>query len=215
MPHSPPLTLRRIMAVIAALALAFAFLPILLSAALAVTVVGILVLEGLRLPLITDGGGVRRWLPWVLWSLALATCPIATAVVGTLYEHTGPPAFSGPRPWDARVVDGLAFAHLSVRRLSCGSRADAGWLPLVGLGSNPSDWCVRHPSSARRCDGNDGYLLIAGANHSDVKDTRSNAVRSGCHVLGGVRGGQSGSSRMPRFRRDSRRTLSKSKFEII
>jgi hypothetical protein len=102
------------MAVIALLALAFAFLPVLLSAALAVTVVGILVLQGLRLPPITDGGGVRRWLPWVLWSLALATCPIATGVVGTVYEHTGPPAFSGARPWAARVVDGLAFAHLGV-----------------------------------------------------------------------------------------------------
>jgi hypothetical protein len=114
LPHSPPLTLNRIMALIAALALGFAFLPMLLSMAFAVTVVGILVLQGLRLPLITEGGGVRSWLPWVLWSLALATCPIATAVVGIVYEHTGPPAFSGPRPWAARVVDGLGFAHLGV-----------------------------------------------------------------------------------------------------
>jgi hypothetical protein len=45
----------------------------------------------------------------------------------------------------------------------------------------------------------------------DVNDTQSNAVRSRCRALGGVRGGQRGSSRMPRFRRDSRQTLSKSK----
>jgi hypothetical protein len=107
-------TLGHCMAVIALLAFAFASLPILLSSALAVTVVGILVLQGLRLPPITDGVGVRRWLPWVLWSLALATCPIATGVVGSLYEHPGPPAFSGPRPWAARLVEGLGFAHMGV-----------------------------------------------------------------------------------------------------
>jgi hypothetical protein len=46
------------MAVIAALALVFAFLPLPLSVTLAVTVFGILVLQGLRSPVITDGCGV-------------------------------------------------------------------------------------------------------------------------------------------------------------
>src|SRR4051812_38224269 len=87
-PPSPPLKLRHTMAVIAALALTFAFLPIGLSVMWAVAVVGILVLQGLRLPLVTDGGGVRRWLPWMIWSLALAVCPIAVAIVGNLYQYT-------------------------------------------------------------------------------------------------------------------------------
>lgn len=114
LPHSAPLSMSRTMVVIAALALGFAFIPHELSMPMAVTVACILVLEGLRLPLITEGGGVRKWLPWVLWSLALATCPIAIAVVGTVYEHTGSPALSGLRPWAAHLVDGLWFAHSCV-----------------------------------------------------------------------------------------------------
>lgn len=112
--HSPPLTMSRLMVAIGALSLAFAFLPTILSSALAVAVVGNLILQGMRPAVLSDRGGTWRWLPWVIWSLALATCPIATAVVGTLYEHTGPPATAGPRPWAARVVDGLMFAHLGV-----------------------------------------------------------------------------------------------------
>jgi hypothetical protein len=112
--QAPPLWLDRIMTVIAALASPSRSFRFFLAGMLAVTVVSILVVPGLRLPLITDGRGVRRWLPWTLWSLALVTCPIATAVVGTVYEHTGPPALGGPRPWAAEVVDVLFVAHLGV-----------------------------------------------------------------------------------------------------
>lgn len=52
-----PLTLGRLMGAIGGLALAFAFLPTSLSAALTVTVIGILSLDGMRLPLVTIG----RW----------------------------------------------------------------------------------------------------------------------------------------------------------
>jgi hypothetical protein len=136
------LTLNRIMVAIAALAFAFAFLPIELSGALAVAVFGILVLQGLRLPLITDADGVRRWLPWVLWSLSLAACPVAITVVGTVFEHTGPPAFNGPRPWAARVVDRLCYAHLWVSAvasiavvvLSRGGYRWLAWASILGIG---------------------------------------------------------------------------------
>ena len=47
-PRPAQFTLGRVMAAIAGLALAFAFLPTLLSVAFVVTVLGILVLEGLR-----------------------------------------------------------------------------------------------------------------------------------------------------------------------
>ena len=79
-PHSPPLTLSCIMGAIAVSALAFAFLALPLSVALTVAVFGILVLQGMR-ALVTGGGGARRWLPWLLWSLALLACPVAIAVV--------------------------------------------------------------------------------------------------------------------------------------
>jgi hypothetical protein len=116
-PHSPPLTLRRLVGAIAVSALAFAYLPPVLSVALTVTVFGILVLQGMRLPLVTSGGGVWRWLPWVLWSLALMACPVAITVVGT--THSVPHemyicAAAGPLPWIHRVVDGLCFVHFVV-----------------------------------------------------------------------------------------------------
>ena len=49
-PHSPPLTLSCLLGAIAVSALAFASLPPFLSVALTVTVFGILVLRGMRLP---------------------------------------------------------------------------------------------------------------------------------------------------------------------
>jgi hypothetical protein len=55
---------------------------------------------------------VRQWLPWVLWCLTLVACPIAIAVLGTLYErhvplHLGPLGFNEPLPWPTRVVESL------------------------------------------------------------------------------------------------------------
>ncbi len=111
---STRLRLSHILSAIAILAFAFAFLFECLSLALAVSVVGILTLEGLRVPRITDGVGMRRWLPWVFWSLILAPCPVAIYFIGIVYEHKGPPLFNGPRPWAAQVVDILCIVHLGV-----------------------------------------------------------------------------------------------------
>jgi hypothetical protein len=99
------------MGAIAGSALAFAFLPTLLSVAFTVTVLGILVLKGMHLPLVTDEGGMWRWFPWVLWSLALMACPAAIPIVGALYEYQGPPDYNR---WAYRVVNGLGFAQLSI-----------------------------------------------------------------------------------------------------
>jgi hypothetical protein len=100
---SKRLTLRRIMGAIAGSALAFASLPWFLSIPLVVAVLGILGLDGIHPPLVTSGGGVRRWVPWAVWSLGLAACPIAMAVLDTVYEHGGPPFYDR---WVARVLDG-------------------------------------------------------------------------------------------------------------
>jgi hypothetical protein len=113
-PRSSRLTLGQMLIAVGVLAVGFAFLPWALSGVMAVTISGILVLQGLRLPLLTGRGGMWCWLPWALWCLALATCPVAIIVVGNVYQHTGPPAFTGPRPWAARVVDALGSAHLGL-----------------------------------------------------------------------------------------------------
>ncbi len=104
-----------------AFAFAFACLPIDLFVGLAVTVavtwISVLGYDGLRLPVMTDGGHVRRWLPpWVVWSLMLVTCPIAISYIGEVYRHTGPPDFGHqfPLPWAYLMVRRLAVAHLGV-----------------------------------------------------------------------------------------------------
>jgi hypothetical protein len=65
----------------------------------------------MHLSLVTRRGGVWRWLPWVLWSLALTACPVAITVVGALYENHGPP---DDNRWPARVVYGLGWAQWGV-----------------------------------------------------------------------------------------------------
>ena len=99
---SKRLTLMRIMGVIAGLAIAFAFLPWLFSVPFAVTVLGIVILEGMRLPLVINGVGVRRRLPWILWSVTLTACPVAIGVVGVCCVNHGPPTNSR---WATRVVE--------------------------------------------------------------------------------------------------------------
>jgi hypothetical protein len=132
------LTLIQIMGAVAVMALAFASLPWVLSVALAVAMSGILGAQGLRLPLVTEGGGMRRWLPWALWCLALAASPAAMIVVGGVYQRTGPPAFTGPRPWATRVVDGLCYAHLVASVVASVSvvllgRGGVRWLAWVAI----------------------------------------------------------------------------------
>jgi hypothetical protein len=140
--RSERLTLGRVMGAIAGLALTFAVLPTPLSVALAVTVLGILVLEGMQLSPVTIRGGAWRWLPWVVWFLALMACPTAIAVIGIVYEHIGPPLFNSPRPWAARVVDSLGLAHfaisfiasLAVVVLTRGALRWAAWAAIVAIG---------------------------------------------------------------------------------
>ena len=90
------------MGAIAGSALVFASLPWFLSIPLVVAVFGILGLDGIHPPLVTSGGGERRWGPWAVWSLGLAACPIAMAVLDTVYEHGGPPVYDR---WVARVLE--------------------------------------------------------------------------------------------------------------
>jgi hypothetical protein len=128
------------MGAIAGLALAFAFLPTSLSCAIAVTVLGILALEGMRLPLVTSGGGVWRWFPWVIWSLALTLCPVAIAFVGALFEHHGPPDY---HRLETRVVDGLGLAQLGVLVIASiavvvltrGSYRWLAWAAVLAIGA--------------------------------------------------------------------------------
>ncbi len=99
--------------------------PLFLFVGLAVTVVvtvvvswiSALVYDGLRLPVMSDGGHVRRWLPcWVVWFLMLVTCPIAITYIGEAYRHTGTPDFGHqfPPPWAYLMVGRLASAHFWV-----------------------------------------------------------------------------------------------------
>jgi hypothetical protein len=134
--RSERLTLGRIMGAAAGVAVGFAFLPWLLS--VPVAVLGIFVLGGIRVPLVKSGSGARRWLPWVLWSMALAACPVSITVVGALYEYQGPPIYDR---FAKRVVDGLSFAHLwvsviasiAVMVLTRGSYRWLGWAVVVAV----------------------------------------------------------------------------------
>jgi hypothetical protein len=112
-PLSDPkrLTLSRIMTAIGGLAVAFAFLPTNLSVALAVSLLGIFALDGMHLPQVTRGDGIRRWFPWLIWALALMACPVAISVVGAVNEHHGPLDYDRVA---ARVVRGLGLAQLGV-----------------------------------------------------------------------------------------------------
>ncbi len=142
-PDPPRLTLLRLMGGIAALGVAFAFLPMEYSVALAVTV-SVLVYDGLRLPVVTGGRGVRRWLPWVVWFLALAAWPVIIYVFGSLHRHTGTPNYgAGPQPWAYYVVGRLAFAHLCVSAIAClvvvvltrGYRRWFAWAAILEIGA--------------------------------------------------------------------------------
>ena len=127
------------MGAIAGSALAFAFLPWLLSIPFVVAVFGILGLDAIHPPLVTSGGGVRRWVPWVLWSLGLATCPVAIAVVGNVYEYHGTPVYDR---WATRVVEWLGLAHLGVMVigsvvvvvLTAGSYRWLAWAAILAVG---------------------------------------------------------------------------------
>ena len=122
---SQRLKILNLIMVVYVFAIAFALLPLALFVGLAVTVavtaavtwISVLVYDGLRLPVVTDGGRVRRCLPcWVVWFLMLVTCPIAITYIGEAYRHTGPPDFGHqfPLPWAYLMVRRLAVAHVGV-----------------------------------------------------------------------------------------------------
>jgi hypothetical protein len=100
------------MVAVAAVALVFAVLPMAFAVPLAIAVFGIIVLDGMHLPIVTDWDGRWGWLPWVLWLSALAACPVAMIVVAV--THVSPPHPSGPPPWAFHLVGGLFTAHLAV-----------------------------------------------------------------------------------------------------
>jgi hypothetical protein len=139
LPPSKRLTLRRILGAIAGSALAFASLPWLMSIPLVVAVFGILGLDGTHPPVVTSGDGVRRWVPWAVWSFGLAACPIAIAVVGTVYEYHGPPVYDR---WAARVVEWLGLTHLGIMViasvvvvvLTAGSYRWLAWAAILAVG---------------------------------------------------------------------------------
>ncbi len=112
--HPRRLTIAQILGSVAALAVAFAVLPWVLSIALAIAVCGVLALEGLPVPLITSGGRLWRWFPWIIWWVALAASPVMIVLIGYLFEWNGPPATFGPRPWAACLVVSLFYTHLAV-----------------------------------------------------------------------------------------------------
>jgi hypothetical protein len=140
LPRSKRLTPSRIMTSIAFLALAFAFLPTILSSAFAVSVLGILVLDGMHPPQVTSGCGARRWFPWVIWFLALTACPVAISVVGTVYTNHGPIAYDRVA---TRVVNGLGLAQLGVSviasiavvALTRRSFRWLAWAPILAIGA--------------------------------------------------------------------------------
>ena len=140
--HRPPLRLAHVMAGVAVTALILAAFPNVLGLSMAVTVFGILILQGMRLPLVTRGNGIRRWLPWAAWGMLLAACPAAMVVVGIAFPHVGQPAYVGPRPWAANVVDGLCAAHLgasviasiSVVLLAEGGSRWFAWAGVLAMG---------------------------------------------------------------------------------
>jgi hypothetical protein len=131
------------MGAIASLALAFAFLPTIFSAGLAVSVLGILLVHGSYLRPVTSRSGAWRWLPWVVWFFALMACPVAIAVIGTVYKRTGPPIWSGPRPWAEPVVEGLAFsqyvvsviASVAVVALTRSAYCWLAWVAVLAIGA--------------------------------------------------------------------------------
>ena len=135
-----PLTLRRLMGAVAASAVFFALFPPSFAATLAITVCGVVLLEGMRLPIVTEGDGARRWLPWVAWLLILLACPIATEVVAARYPHAGPP--SG-WPWATHVVQGLfggqiavsAMAAIAVVVLARGLWRWMAWAVILAIGA--------------------------------------------------------------------------------
>jgi hypothetical protein len=79
----------------------------------------------------------------VIWSLALAACPVAIVIVGAFNVHTGPPVYDGmPLPWAARVVDGLGIAQvcvsvigsIAVVVLARGAYRWLAWLAIIVIG---------------------------------------------------------------------------------
>jgi hypothetical protein len=63
-------------------------------------------------------------------------------VVGTVYEHRGPPNYLGPLPLATRVVRGLVYAHWGVSMLASvavvllthGAKRWFAWAAILAIG---------------------------------------------------------------------------------
>ncbi len=135
------------MVAIAVLAAGYAFLLQVLALPLTAIVLGVLVLKGFRLPIITEGPGVRRWLPWVIWSSMLVVCPVAVIVLTARYGHptvsfTVVPPMDPGRAWALRMLNVACFVHmglsviaaLAVVVLTRGYRRWIAWSAILFIG---------------------------------------------------------------------------------
>jgi hypothetical protein len=130
-PSARPVTLMRLMGAIAVSAIGFAFLPMPFSAAVAVAVCGTVLLDGMRLPVVGEGGQRGRNL-LVLWLVALMSCPIAACVVPVVANRAGR---RWSLDWTIRVIEGLAYAHLAVSVIA--------WILVVVLARGGGRWVAR------------------------------------------------------------------------
>jgi hypothetical protein len=80
-------------------------------------------------------GGVRGWLPWTVWLLALTACPVAMCAVVARSLLAGP---DGSLSWTICVVEGLGHAHLAVSVVAwilvvLLARGEGRWLALAAI----------------------------------------------------------------------------------
>jgi hypothetical protein len=104
---------------IVATAIAFALLPVVLAALFAVTAIGVLGIESLRLPVVTERSRIREWLYWSIWSVSLLICPFAISFIEAVYRHRGPlPPNMAQLDWASDMVGGFFVAHLCISVIS-------------------------------------------------------------------------------------------------
>jgi hypothetical protein len=139
------------MGAIAAVAFILAVLPMSYAVPLAVAAFGIIVLNGMRLPIVTDGTGRRRWLPWAVWLAALLACPAAMWGVAAMMVKASPRNPGGPAPSrDFRPLEGLivgqvaasVVASVAVVVLTRGHWRWLAWAAILVIGALAAFTCV-------------------------------------------------------------------------
>jgi hypothetical protein len=88
------------------------------ASTLSIILIGGMVLHFLRLPIIAGGPGIRGRLPWIVWGLSLAFCPVALGILDVVHEIAGPVndvmSPSWEETWQGRLLLGLEAAHQAV-----------------------------------------------------------------------------------------------------